>query len=418
MRVPPTFVALSALALSACGGPLISQPLSTGSASLEGTAHGTYCLPHHLWQVEIIRNADLDDALKTKGLVATYGDTAVFARRITEADTGHLYRLGYNESALSNDTITVEYEYQCLLKKITSRVADESPSVIRDLASTIIEAATGAPTARVRSRSGKTRTGEAAPPDKVTMLLDISPASYRKEQDRLNATLSAHNYGIAVEIRPMSQPVAQPATPADEAVEGIFYAPPQAYVISVMSKSADGKTAVLDERVFYSANGVPVQYIAVDRSAFVERYTEISFARGLPYWIKTKKPSEAKEFATIPLDITTAILEAPVEALKWDADKAAAKAELYKNQEIMIQQQMKLIQAQDNWLKFQRDRNAVTVPNNIADPSQNNAARETSPQNAASSPADEPTPEETGPTRPPGPASDEIPGGDDSSPPR
>ncbi len=417
MRFHLVLTALSGLILSGCSGPLISQPLSSGPMTAQGTAHGTYCLPHHLWQVEIIRNADLDSALKAKGLVATYGDTAVFARRITEADTGHMYRLGYNESSFSNDTITVEYEYQCLLKRITSRVADESPSVIRDLASTIIEAATGAPTARVRSRSGKTRTGE-GPPDKVTMLLDITPATYRNEQDRLNATLSAHNYGIAVEIRPLTQAPAQSAAPVDEAVEGIFYAPPQAYVISVLAKNPDGKTAVLDERVFYSANGVPIQYIAIDRSAFVERYTEISFARGLPYWIKTKKPSEAKEFATIPLDITTAILEAPVEAIRWDRDKTAARAELYKNQEILIQQQMKLIQAQDNWLKFQKDRKSVTVPNDIAEPTQSNAARETAPQNASSSSSDETTPEETGPTKPPGAASDEIPGGDDSAPPR
>jgi hypothetical protein len=411
MRLQTASIALGCLLLSACGGPLISHQISPGPASIPGTAHGTYCLPRHLLVVTVT-NGVLDDELKKPyALISSYGATTLFARRLTEEDSSRLYQLGYNESSLSNDTIKVEYDGHCLLKRVSSRVRDESPSVIRDLASTVIQGVSGAPTARVtRSRSGTAGAAEPAP-EKITLMLDVGPATYRKEQDRLNAALDAYKFDIAVEIKPLGEAPPQAAAPVIGDVEGIFYAPPRPYVLSVLGKRADGKRATIDERIFYSANGVPPQYVAIDRSAFVERYTEILFRRGLPHSIVTTKPSEAKEFATIPLDITTAILRAPVEAVRWDSEEVAARAELYKNQEILLQRQMKLIEAQDNLLKFLQDKKSVTMPTNIDDPV---VPREEARQTAAETPVTEP---QTNNASPPGPASDEAPDGNDSAPP-
>jgi hypothetical protein len=417
MRLQIALTLLSGLLLSGCGGPLLSQPIAAGSMIAEGTAHGTYCLPRHFLEVTVI-NGTVDEQFKrSKRLVVVYGDTKVFATRIAESDTSRVYRLGYNESSFSSDTIKVEYDGLCVLKKVSSRVRDESPSVVRDLASTVIQAVSGAPTARVqRSRSGGLRAGE-VPADEITMLLDVGPATYRSEQDRMNAALDANGAGINVEIRPMAGAATLPAAAASEAVEGIFFAQPQAYIFSVQAKRAEGKKATIYEGVFYSANGVAPQYIAVDRSAFVERYTEILFARGLPFSIVTTKPSEAKEFATIPLDITTAILRAPVEAVKWDTDKAAAQADLYNNQKIMIERQMKLIEAQDNLLKFMQSRSSATVPSDIDDPKRNATGSDEAAQSAAPSDSEPTEPRENDAARP-GPSSDEVPDGNNSAPPR
>jgi hypothetical protein len=359
MRIALCLPTISLL-LTACSGPLVSQPYIASSTAdkYEGTAHGLYCLPKQFFTLTV-KDTPQDDSTKPENLT-------IELNAETAPDLDQLYRLGLSESWLSNDVIGVTYvgkseegqseegqnetaaQPSCLLASITSDVTDMTPAIAKKLVQTIFSATTG---------KAPTTTGGEASKGKIKYLKKVFELSPRQQDLRdaesgVNEALRAAGFLLRVKFEaegPYLSTAANAAEPGEIAGKhwGVFGRVALPYRISIFGPTLGTEAAgadrplkrLIEQRIVYSHNGVPPLFVQIDRAAFVQRKTTITFAGGYPTKVETDKKSELQAFANIPLDIVTAVVGAPLATIE-------SETALAKKQSDLIDQQQKVIAAQ------------------------------------------------------------------------
>lgn len=344
-----------------CGGPLISHRIDEAIDS-GATNHGSYCLPRILVGFTAMQNIDKADDIVEKGSkVSEVDSTIVYLEQIVVPDTTRMYRLEFLGSALSSDKVTVEYmghqaeqpqsiqarfktPANCLLRSIKTETDDRTPEIAKTLAETALRATTGSPGATIRG-------GETKQQRVVSLVLDVGPRTEAAEERRINEALAAAGFKISVSIRPaLGKPFMPPAAELERrAVDGIFFITPWPYILA-LHPGPSNKVPAYNESMFYASADAPIEFISIDRSAFVKHKTSLTFNRGFPTEIDTDKPSEVEGFVSIPLDITTAIVKAPVEAFKAEKAETDAESDLRASQATLIQRQMDLLKKQNEMI--------------------------------------------------------------------
>lgn len=338
---------LLAASLAGCSGPIVSEKFALGASdqAYHGTAHGLYCLPKEYFILTV-----KDAAKAAQGVEISVTQT-------TAPDLNEVYRLGVDESWFSDDKITVEYATvaestesgapqapSCLLSKISSEVTDKSPEVVSKLTKTVLRAYTGKPDATLtagnadEAKDAKIRFAtvfEVSPDDKETLPAGQESAVEKQINDDLrNAGLSLRVELNAKGPSKDGKSLLKGQNTGGDVTWGVFGRLAQPYLISVYGPNLAPAGAtnaakqnrplkrLITQELVYSHNGMKPYFVAIDRGAFIKRTTTIDFTDGYPVAINTVKGSELSGFMRIPLDIVTAIVSAPVDAL--DADKALA----------------------------------------------------------------------------------------------
>jgi hypothetical protein len=344
MRFP--IVTAFAVLLTACSGPIVSErfSLDDARASYHGTAHGLYCLPKEYFRLTVVDEGD--DGLGI-GVVS-----------VTAPDFGEVYRLGLDESWLSDDKITVAYAKtpqstgadaaaapSCLLSMISSVVTDQTPDIARTLTKTVLRGLTGKADAMSATTTGASDADK--PLVRFATVFELQPDDTKlgETETKINtALIDAGLSKLQIKLHSRGPKHNGKSTLAgvgqNDPRWGVFGRLAQPYVISVFGESVQNKIdRLIVEEVVYAHNGVQPFFVAIDRGAFVKRATTIDFSQGYPVAINTTKDSELNAFMQIPLDIVSAIVSAPLDALEADKTLAENRAALIDAQKELIVKQ-------------------------------------------------------------------------------
>jgi hypothetical protein len=260
-------------------------------------ASGSYFLPKHVLQIVLNNNA------QTPPIPATMTASVV---AVPDPDT-HM-QVGFDLSALSDDSIQVDYE-NGLLKQVATTAIDHTGDIVVALAKDF----------------GALRSGSASNAINITAQLD--PFDFR-EALAINKRLGAGNC-VEVEVAPgvwspgcppaismrgrlsRGAPVVDAApTPPVPSSPGIYYRRAMPHLVHLV---ASGKDVELKNYLF--ANNSPVLRVDIDRTAFVTRQTTVQFTAGELTSVAVKKGSEAYAIAQLPVQIVDAYFGGVVDAL-------------------------------------------------------------------------------------------------------
>lgn len=100
-----------------------------------------------------------------------------------------------------------------------------------------------------------------------------------------------------------------------------------------------------------ASHKAPVLSLDVDRTMFIEKKIDVDFDRGVIDKIVINRPSPALAAASLPLDITKALLSAPAEIFKLKVSYSSEAANDAKKQKEMLE-------AQEALLKYLADQKA------------------------------------------------------------
>ena len=257
------------------------------------------------------------------------GNITLSASPVVFGDPTQTFAIHYDQSAFSSDTLTVARESNGLLRSVSLNSADETGPIIvaaARLAASVATLAAGVP-------AGPPVTTFTIPPPPAACTPPATPKPAKVQT--LIAPGSFAEIGTAfgfnddkcliVSVDAVANP--QPVNSADCVAystdttlsgykNGLFYRALGESTVSLASGSP--RSTIRATRVplpFPHTQLTDLGCIPIRRFDLVTTETKIDFEHGAPSTVTLKKPSTALAAVRLPLDVITAILEAPASIL-------------------------------------------------------------------------------------------------------
>ncbi len=278
------FVALTAV--SGCS-VVTSTRLPIDQLSARTTA-AYYFLPKSMIHVQLLESTDKSGKVK---------HALQYAETLMVPDSSELFVLDYNQSALSDDSLTIQLTAEGLLKRVETTAEDKSGEIIVKLAEVGKEAAKAA--VYVSS------VGESP---KVIRDFMISPSDVCKVNSEI---LGATEEKLKIDLKPLVSPSPSSRGTDDRGMSGICFRPQIPYQLSFR----EGER-VIEQHILLLPDGSPRVCMAIERAAFVKKVTNLAFEKGILTEVHIDKPSEALGFMEIPVAIAKAIASVPADLIQ------------------------------------------------------------------------------------------------------
>lgn len=307
--------------LSGCSA-IESYPPDIQSKEKPSQVAATYYLAKQLVQVVVTTNKIYS------GTSVLSTDRKMETSVITVPDERSPMQLAFQLSAFADDNIKVDYE-NGLLKQISSvnvdRTGDIAIALAQDLA--------------------LLREGPVTTTDSRTFTFDPYDAEDARRQNKLMQDVFGSKTCVEVEIEPGvwspgcpkslryggSEATGQHRSPTPsfalgqaEKIPGIWY---RRALPRRVHGVLEGNQYSVAQLLF--ANAGPIYRVDIDRTAFVTRETQISFANGEPTSVSVKKESEALAVAKLPVSIVSAYVGSLVDAFTRRENVQKARASYY-----------------------------------------------------------------------------------------
>jgi hypothetical protein len=299
---------------------ITSKKLSINQPSAVTTA-AYYFLPKARIHIQVLEGKGKDGKEKR---ALQYVETIIIP------DESELLLLNYNQSALSNDSLTIQLTAEGLLKKVETTVEDKSGEVIVKLAEVGKEVA--------KAAMYVSSVGES--PSVIRDFI-ISPSDFSKINTEI---LNIMPEKFQVDLRPIVPLSSSDKGGKDKISLGVCFRPLIPYRLTFR----EGNT-VIEERVLLLPDGAPKICMPIERSAFVKKVTNLTFEKGILTEIHIEKPSEALGFMDIPVSIAKAIASVPAELIQLkinysnkEKDLADARKAELKAKEALLESLKKL----------------------------------------------------------------------------
>ena len=212
-------------------------------------------------------------------------------------DESELLLLDYNQSALSNDSLTIHLTADGLLKKVETTVEDKSGEVIVKLAEVGKEIAKAA---IYVSSVGET--------PQVIQDLTFSPSDLKEVNSEL-AKITPEK--LRIDLVPMAPLPPSNKGGDDKSSPGVCFRPQIPYKLRFFNGDA-----LVEQRILLLPDGSPKICMSIKRAAFVKKVTNLTFDKGILTEVHIDKPSEVLGFMDIPVSITKAIASIPAELVQ------------------------------------------------------------------------------------------------------
>ena len=361
--------------------------LSDGGSPRQGG--GAYYLPKHILVVTVVKEVTPSTKRTVKGTIketttdtptqatdsvkqtiTTTVDTAfdetaagtaynIAMVRKTVVDSRYSMNLGFNHSPTADDDIKVTYTTGGLLSEIVAISKDRTQEIIENLTKAIFS------TGRFLEL-GATDTDALA-----TKVLQVAFDPFdADERWRANEQLARFGYCVAFASNsrnpePEGCPLRGHSDPHDhhqrwpsdsektavsngqkhkvpETGEGVFFRQPLDHKIQIYQRNAPKCRGWCPRWEGYAlfANEGPLLRVDINRTIFVKRETTVTFGNdGVPTKVHVIKPSEMVEASKLPLAISKAIIEAPLEAIMSKTTVIGAKQGLITKQAALLDSQ-------------------------------------------------------------------------------
>jgi hypothetical protein len=274
---------------------------------------------------------------------------------VSVTDARYAFQIRTHLSAFSSDQYVIDLNNDGTLNKIKTTATDKMGEVIKTVGSFIVTLLTGVPS--TVDTTTRALFDKDAP---ILLRLSFDPSS-PADVVRINQTLIRRGFPLRIEACSLgwepslgdnSRPLAcDPAPEDDRSVAGGEWTPPQDGVIyrpalpwrmTVMQLPSD---VVQSQHIVSIPNKSPLLSIPLDRTAFVNRVNEITFANGIPTKIDINKPSEALAFVSIPLEILNGVLSAISQIIPLAGKSAIAENTLLQQQKLIYDNRLALEKA-------------------------------------------------------------------------
>ena len=266
---------------------ITSRKLSIHQPSAETTG-AYYFLPKAIIRIQVLEGKGKDGQEKR---------ALQYVETIIVPDESELLLLDYNQSALSNDSLTIQLTADGLLKKVETTVEDKSGEIIVKLAEVGKEVA--------KAAIYVSSVGESP---RVIRDLTFSPSDFSKVNFEL---LNIMTGNLQIDLRPMVSLSSSNKGGDDKSAPGVCFRPQIPYHLTFR----EGKT-VIEERILLLPDGAPKICMPIERSAFVKKVTNLTFDKGVLTEVHIEKPSEVLGFMDIPVSIAKAIASIPAELVQ------------------------------------------------------------------------------------------------------
>ncbi len=253
--------------------------------------------------------------------------------RVT-GDPNRAYAIRYEGSAFAEDDLTVQVDNNSrLLKGIRLRTTEKTDEVIIKAAENLA-------------------LRESAPsrPEAVTLLrVEVDPTNEADIENIKKAMCDLSDRKVVdFDIAPArSDPIMNPSAPdktADpDCTVGFCYRAPKPYRISYTFEG--GRRF---EKEIALPNDGPVIAVPLTRTPFVETVTNVTFVDGTPNQVSIKKPSEALELVSVPVEVAKAILRVPAELIRLRFDISSEKKKLAEIEKERIEAERELRKTRQN----------------------------------------------------------------------
>ncbi|MEL6372302.1 MAG: hypothetical protein AAFR03_16485 [Pseudomonadota bacterium] len=260
-------------------------------------------------------------------------------------DPEYQFFLEYGHSSFSEDDISVQITDEGYLKSITAKTEDQTGEVV----SKVIELATEVAKAGIAIRSDQD-----LPPFSYTAFFDPTDAAEREEVKGVLGAYGVDVKSIKTDKIAGTEPL-KAGRPSD-CTRGACFRPAQPHKVTIKyANKLTGSTVTeyTKKALVTLPNDAPVLSVRLDRYAFVEAETKVSFNNGMLTKVELKKPSEAVGFMEIPIDVAKSIVSIPsalfdfkVSGFESDEKLLDAQADLISSQIELSDKQAELLAAQ------------------------------------------------------------------------
>lgn len=265
------------------------------------------------------------------------------------ADVRHLYCLDYLRSPFADDYVGIDRTPNGLLQRVYTKSVDKTDEIAIKL---INAAGLAAASSAARSRAAHFRDGITRivaeftfdPFDyETTMAVNDSledlgfcvymdthddPYAPSWSSERCNVTSSLGSSWTPA-VQPVSYTGSEPVSLKDvtyrdrpvvaEARQGILYRPNITHSVVILRREDPGSGEpweIYKKTRVELPNAAPIFSVQVERSAFVERITDLDFTDGVLVDVSIKKDSELAAFFDIPLVAAQVIVKIPTQILQ------------------------------------------------------------------------------------------------------
>ena len=322
-----TALSAVALVLAACQSDILSSRYVADSGG-DSDLTPYYYLPKATVKIAI------SDAVN--GNAKTFQLSVVSTRYIP--DPKHLYRIDVDQSAFAHDDIDVQTTADGLLTSVRGKSKDQTGAIFGKLAELAKEVVKFTAFAEQEIFSDE---------------LDPSDPS---DIARINNVLSRFKYEgdprLSIKVRSPEPDLL--ARDGERCITGICYRAPIPYIIDLIQTRLEGINTleeILDSAIAVVPNEARIGSIVVDRAAFVEKETTITFTSGMLTGLKMNKPSEALAAAQVPVDVAKTILSIPSDLLTFRTQRITDEQGLIEAQANFLKAQAELLKAQQELLK-------------------------------------------------------------------
>jgi hypothetical protein len=351
-------------ALSGGCAILESVPLDAANPSECRAAAGVYFLPKKEIKVAVSQAS-------TGAFVLALSDNGAVP------DRGFPYCLDFLGSAASDDQIVVE-RTNGLLDHVHANASDKSLEVAESIVNTALVGVTGNPNAAMRAARFKF--------DETTEVADfIFDPFDRQRLSQINESLGLFGYCIFIDghtLGPFNDEAIQEYCDKPAVYQQQFYkAPPLAvrddvirpnfggiayrtnatrafYVMRKRDPGSRSRWLLHASQMIEMPNESPIFSIAVDRSAFVTRDTNLMFKSGVLTNVTISKPSEALAAAGFTLRLAQTLVDVPAQIIR-------VRIQAVNNRKAIIDAQNQLIYTQAQYAKTVESLRAGSVANTI-----------------------------------------------------
>lgn len=314
---------ISVSAISGCARNVYSsRNLATVNRDLNGL---TYALPTTWFEIA--------------STPADGGLTVIDVGAVRLPDAGHVYSLDHTASQFAHDEILIEVGENQLLQQVNTTTEDVTDQIIVSVAKTAASLATFSvpPIAPQDQKRGDDLFACAAPP----------PSQWRVILDPFNTEtwpswLSHQCLKMALIAAP--EQISDHNNRSDEDCRrGICHRAPVPYRVEI-----DLGPAGVHQFVAPVLNGAPILSIDVNRTAFVENKTNLTFTDGVLTSMSATRPSPVLEVVQLPVEVAKAVLSAPAEILRLRVD--------YSTQAVAdLEAEQKLLEASEAFDAFRKE---------------------------------------------------------------
>ena len=372
------------------GSVLTSKRITTNDPSIVTKSTGAYySLPRIRIRVdiqEIILNNNGNKTKTGKYRTNIVDDKSTFDKWgselnsvVVEPDPRHYYLLNYHPDSASSDTITISLTGSAsapsikgekpgsdssirgqFLEKINVKTIDESASVVDAFVDVAKMALHKIPPGKESGRDDSDKKDNITYKKVATLLIDPADACRTGNNEKDLSSQRLEGYKLSCRLFRGGQKVEDKSlqysgtdTPNSATCTGICFRPELHYELVFYDSLSTEIKNILGIYSLTMPNAAPVISLDVTRAAFVEKDTVLEFKHGLLKKVTITKPSETKAFAKIPIDIGKEILSIPAELIQLKINintqkgtEASGETALLKNQILLIEEKLKLSEAQ------------------------------------------------------------------------